>query len=84
MTIQSIGEKKNEGEVTISVESFADPLFCMLRDVDGFNSRQLQRTLDVDLNSANIKKAQESLGASGSFFFFTHDHKLVIKTIPDN
>lgn len=33
-------------------------------------------------NMDNIKKAKESLGASGSFFFFSFDHRLVIKTIP--
>ena len=30
-----------------------------------------------------IRKAKESLGASGSFFFFSFDNKLVIKTISE-
>jgi 1-phosphatidylinositol-4-phosphate 5-kinase len=40
-------------------------------------------TLDLQKNVASIKKAKESLGASGSFFFFSYDHRIVIKTIAE-
>lgn len=42
---------------------------------------QLEESLDVTKNYESIKKTRESLGASGSFFFFSHDKRFVIKTI---
>lgn len=34
-----------------------------------------------DYNFKNIKKAGESKGKSGSFMFFTHDNRFIIKTM---
>ena len=70
-----------EKDITIKVKSLADPLFVALRINDGITSDQLKKTLDLDKNAPNIIKARESLGASGSFFFFSYDNKFVIKTI---
>ena len=36
------------------------------------------------LNKENINKIRESEGKSGSFFFFSHDNKFIIKTITNN
>lgn len=72
---------KNEKVIKISVTSFADPVFLSLREKDGLHQEQLKKTLDLLLNSDRIRQSRESLGASGSFFFFSFDHKLVIKTI---
>ena len=74
-------EKDDGKSISIKVKSLADPLFVALRINDGITSEQLKRTLDLDLNAENIVKARESLGASGSFFFFSYDNKFVIKTI---
>jgi hypothetical protein len=40
--------------------------------------------LNPALNKENINKIRESEGKSGSFFFFSHDNKFIIKTITDN
>ena len=82
-SISPNNQKKEEG-ITISVQSFADPLFLALRIKDGLNEQQLKKTLNISLNIDKIRKAQESLGASGSFFFFSFDHKIAIKTIPNS
>ena len=34
-------------------------------------------------NEYTIAKAKESMGKSGSIFFFTHDNKFILKTITD-
>ena len=73
--------KKDDKVITIKVKSYADPLFVALRLLDNFNSEELNKTLNLTFNAENIKKARQSLGASGSFFFFSYDHRLVIKTI---
>lgn len=39
------------------------------------------KSLDVEKNVSKIKGAGEGAGKSGSFFFFTHDYKFVIKTM---
>ena len=38
-------------------------------------------SLNVDLNQKMVFKATEGQGASGSFFFFTHDNRFTIKTM---
>jgi 1-phosphatidylinositol-4-phosphate 5-kinase len=40
--------------------------------------------LDPTLNKENIDKIKESQGKSGSFFFFTHDNRYLVKTITNN
>jgi hypothetical protein len=40
--------------------------------------------LNPKFNKNNVKKVKESEGKSGSFFFFSHDNKFLIKTITDN
>jgi hypothetical protein len=43
----------------------------------------LKETLNpvIDGNINAIKKSGEGMGKSGSFFFFSHDKKLLIKTM---
>jgi hypothetical protein len=40
--------------------------------------------LDPLLNKENMDNIKESQGKSGSFFFFTHDNKYLVKTITNN
>lgn len=37
--------------------------------------------MDIFLNKETIKKAKQSTGKSGSFFFFSYDKKFILKTI---
>ena len=41
-------------------------------------------SLSVENNKHNIFKAQQSAGASGTFFFFSNDGKFIIKTLKGN
>ena len=41
----------------------------------------LERSLSPDANREQVFKAGEGAGRSGSFFFFSHDNKFIIKTI---
>lgn len=77
----TLNMKKDDKAITIKVKSYADPVFVALRLLDNLTSEELSKTLNLTLNAESIKKARESLGASGSFFFFSFDHRLVIKTI---
>lgn len=49
--------------------------------MNGLEEDEIEESLDLEKNIEQIIKAKESLGASGSFFFFSFDHKLIIKTI---
>lgn len=49
--------------------------------MDGLTNDQLCYSLNLEKNFESIKQTKESLGASGSFFFFTFDKRLIIKTI---
>jgi len=41
-------------------------------------------SLFPDFNTASVFKAGEASGASGSFFFFSHDKKFIVKTMTDS
>ena len=42
----------------------------------------LYQSLSPKFNRNQVFRAGEGAGASGSFFFFSHDNKFIIKTIP--
>ena len=49
--------------------------------MDGLGSFEIQKSLSVEANRHRIFQAGEGAGASGSFFFFSHDDKFIIKTM---
>lgn len=57
-------------------ESFAR--ICKLADV---KEEQLLESLDPSKNIKQIQNAGLGAGASGSFFFFTNDHRFIMKTM---
>jgi 1-phosphatidylinositol-4-phosphate 5-kinase len=52
--------------------------------MNNISDDSLMQSLDVNKNRKMIFKAGESAGKSGSFFFFSHDHKFIIKTLKGN
>ena len=50
-------------------------------DLDGIKPDDLKQSLDSDANHRMIFRAGEGAGASGSFFFFSHDNQFLIKTM---
>ena len=45
------------------------------------SNKKISRSLSPIFNKENINKVRESEGKSGSFFFFSHDNKFIIKTV---
>ncbi len=56
--------------------SFMDTFKDYLGDFD-----VLYQSLSPKFNRDMVFKAGEGAGKSGSFFFFSHDHKFIIKTM---
>lgn len=67
----------------IKVIEFAPDVFAHLRSLDGFDNENLKESLSpvIEGNVTNMFKAGEGMGRSGSFFFFSHDSKFLIKTM---
>lgn len=49
--------------------------------IDGISSKDILESLNVEDNMKSVFKAGEGVGQSGSFFFFSKDNKLLIKTM---
>ena len=54
-----------------------------MRAEDNINFDQIQRSLNPSENRDQIFKTGEAAGASGSFFFFSHDRRFIVKTMSD-
>ena len=50
-------------------------------ELDQISYKELMFSLQVDINRDRIFKAGEGSGKSGSFFFFSHDNRFLIKTM---
>jgi len=49
--------------------------------MDGISPSDIMESLNMEDNRNMIFKAGESAGQSGSFFFFSHDNRFLIKTL---
>lgn len=61
--------------------SHAEALFLSFMELDGISPDEIKKSLSLEDNRDRVFNAGESTGLSGSFFFFTHDNKFIIKTI---
>ena len=50
-------------------------------ELDGITCEDIMKSLNIKDNIKNVFKAGEGVGQSGSFFFFSKDNKLLIKTM---
>lgn len=77
----------SENHMTINEEvkctEYAPAIFQAIREMDGITDEMIQQSLDVQFNRTQVFKAKESAGKSGSFFFFSHDRKFLLKTMND-
>jgi len=55
--------------------------FAKLREQDGITEDIIKLSLCPTFNRTNVFKAGEASGASGSFFFFSHNKEFVVKTM---
>lgn len=61
--------------------SYEPTKFKKILDLDKISNEDLMYSLQVDINRNRIFKAGEGTGKSGSFFFFSHDDRFLIKTL---
>lgn len=69
-----------KGEDALIIE-YLPVIFNDLRINDEINDEVMIRAFNPSKNKAAIDKMSESKGKSGSFFFYSHDRKFIIKTI---
>jgi 1-phosphatidylinositol-4-phosphate 5-kinase len=62
---------------------YAPNVFSNLRIMSEIKESQWKESFDVIKNKDSISKIAGSEGKSSSLFFFTHDNKYIIKTIPE-
>jgi hypothetical protein len=77
----SAQDKKDHDALVIE---FCPKIFKELRNLDDITGIDLYNSLNPISNSESMSKMRESEGKSGSFFFFSHDNKFLIKTITGN
>ena len=49
--------------------------------LDGIMPEDMMKSLSLEKNRNMVFKAGEGAGKSGSFFFFSHDNRFLIKTL---
>ena len=73
-------DTNSKGEDAIIIEYLPD-VFNELRKDDEITDDVMIRVFSPSKNKSAIEKMSESKGKSGSFFFYSHDRKFIIKTI---
>ena len=74
-------DSRRHVEVKGYIESFFDDEFEKIRKLDDISNEILLDSLDIESNRKMVFRSGESAGLSGSFFFFSHDNKFIIKTL---
>ena len=64
--------------------SHLETKFEELMQIDGISSEDVMNSLSCEMNRDMVFKAGEGTGQSGSFFFFSHDNRFMIKTLRGN
>lgn len=59
-------------------------VFAKIRDNDRITNTMIKKSLSPEFNREQAFNAGEGQGKSGSFFFFSHDHRFIIKTMNDD
>jgi len=75
--VDEIIEMNTKVWVTVHAPMF----FKSIQDCDGVTNDNLIASLSPSLNRDSVFKSGEGAGQSGSFFFFSHDRKFIIKTM---
>ena len=81
----SINSKKpNEADFVLpgaKITAHATSIFQRMRAMDNISFEQISKSLHPRTNRDQIFKTGEAAGASGSFFFFSHDRRFIVKTM---
>jgi len=68
----------------VTIYEYAPKKFQDIRDMDLIEKSIIKHSLSAKRNRDQAFMAGESQGKSGSFFFFSHDRKFIIKTMNDD
>lgn len=63
------------------ITAFSTSIFQRMRAMDEIYFEQISRSLNPRKNRDQIFKTGTAAGASGSFFFFSHDRRFIVKTM---
>lgn len=79
--IRRVNKRKISELPGCKITAYAASLFQRVRLQDGINFQRLFMSLDYKKNRDQIFSSGEASGASGSFFFFSHDRRFIVKTM---
>lgn len=68
----------------IVISELAPKIFAVIRNHDGIGEQHIIESLSPEFNRDSVFKAGEGQGKSGSFFFFSHDKRFIIKTMNED
>lgn len=57
--------------------------FVELFDLYNIDMKQIEESLNPEANREQVFQMGEGAGKSGSFFFYSHDSRFIIKTMTD-
>lgn len=64
-----------------NIVAYSTSLFQRIRLLDGIDYKSISGSLNPAKNRDQIFSSGEASGASGSFFFFSHDKRFIVKTM---
>ena len=68
----------------VTIFEYAPKKFQQIREMDQVDRNIIKTSLSAKKNREAAFQAGESQGKSGSFFFFSHDKRFIIKTMYDD
>jgi hypothetical protein len=74
-------EKQANIQLSSTIHSYKEDLFAEIMKLDGITPEDMIKSLSLERNRNMVFKAGEGAGQSGSFFFFSHDNRFLIKTL---
>jgi hypothetical protein len=77
----NVSDKSNSKTEDALIIEYSPETFNELRTDDDISDEVMIKAFSPSKNKSAIEKMSESKGKSGSFFFYSHDRKFIIKTI---
>ena len=68
-------------KITSEIESHESEKFAEIMRMDQIKPEDVMDSLSLENNRQSVFQSGEGAGMSGSFFFFSHDNKFIIKTL---
>ena len=68
-------------DISMEIESHCEEIFKVIREKDKIGAQEIYLSLKMENNIDKVFQAGEGAGKSGSFFFFSHDNRFLIKTV---